>query len=167
MTAYEVGQRVQEYIRQASPIFEPLEDEDNGAVCEATFELMMRAGAFGSVEDIPESIRGSDIAFRFESPLHDAVERKKGQTFMEAAALIGQALPLDPTVSADVDVREAFRDVLSSIGVPAKWMRDEDEADKRLAEMQAQQEAEQLLAQLGQGADIAKTVGEAGRAMAA
>lgn len=167
MTAYEVGQRVQEYIRQASPIFEPLEDEDNAAVCETTFDLMMRAGAFGSIEDIPQSIRGQDISFRFESPLHDAVERKKGQAFMETSALIGQAVALDPMIPAEVDIRQAFRDTLAAVGVPAKWQRSETEADEIRAQMEAQQETAQLLAQMGQGAEVARSVGEAGQALAA
>jgi hypothetical protein len=34
MTAYEVGQRVQEYIRNALPIFEPMEMEYNAALCD-------------------------------------------------------------------------------------------------------------------------------------
>jgi hypothetical protein len=34
MTAFEVGQMVQEYIRNALPIFEPMEMEYNGAICE-------------------------------------------------------------------------------------------------------------------------------------
>jgi hypothetical protein len=40
MTAYEVGQRIQEYIRGALPLFEPMEMEYNGALCERTFEIL-------------------------------------------------------------------------------------------------------------------------------
>jgi hypothetical protein len=80
ITAYEAAQRVQDYIRQAAPMFEPLEHEDNGAICETTFELMMSAGAFGSLDDVPQSLRGKDITFRFESPLHDAIERRRGRS---------------------------------------------------------------------------------------
>lgn len=42
MTAHEVGQRIQEYIRGALPIFEPMENERNGQLWERTFKLMMR-----------------------------------------------------------------------------------------------------------------------------
>lgn len=166
MTAYEVGQRVQEYIRHASPLFEPLEDEDNGAMCEATFDLMLRHGAFGSVSDMPQSLRGQDIQFRFQSPLHEAVERQKGQKFMEAKALLADTLALDPTAAANVDITTAFRDVLQSIGVPAKWMRSEQDAQAMVAEQKQQQEAAELIADMGQGAEVAKTMGEAGQAMA-
>lgn len=164
MTAYEVGQRVQEYIRHAAPLFEPLEDEDNAAVCEATFDLLLRHGAFGSIEDMPQSLRGQDIEFKFESPLHEAVERQKGQKFMEAKQLLADTIALDQTVAADVDVRTAFRDVLQSIGVPAKWMRSENEAEEIVAGQQADAEAAKLLETMGAGAEVAKTMGEAGQA---
>lgn len=165
MTAYEVGQRVQDYIRQAAPIFEPLEHEDNGAICETTFELMMKAGAFGSVEDIPQSIRGKDIGFRFESPLHDAIERQKGQKYMEAKAILADAVALDPSALAHFDSTEALRDVLTSIGMPAKWLRSEDEAAEIVQGQQEQAQAQELLATMQQGADVAKTAGEASQAL--
>lgn len=165
MTAYEVGQRVQEYIRQASPIFEPLEHEDNGAVCETTFELMMRNGAFGPVTDIPQSLRGREITFKFESPLHDAVERQKGQKFAEAQQILAQTLTLDPTAAAQLDIKTAFRDVLLSIGMPAKWMRSETQADEIIAQQEEDMQAQQLIEGLGQGAEAAEKIGNAGQSL--
>ena len=167
MTAYEVGQRVQEYIRQAAPIFEPLEHEDNGAVCETTFELMMRVGAFGPVEDIPQSLRGREITFKFESPLHDAVERQKGQKFLEAQQMLAQVLTLDPTATAQLDIRTAFRDVLTSIGMPAKWMRSETEANEIIAEQQEEMQTAKLIEGMGAGAETAKMIGDAGQSLGA
>ncbi len=167
MTAYEVGQRVQDYIRQASPIFEPLEQEYNGALCETTFELMMRAGAFGSVSDIPQSIRGRDITFRFESPLHDAIEKQKGQKYLEAQQFLANTLTLDPTAAANLDIKEAFRDVLSSIGMPSKWMRSEEEAEGIIRQQQEELQAQQLIESLGAGAEAATKLGEAGQALEA
>jgi hypothetical protein len=167
MTAYEVGQRVQEYIRHAAPLFEPLEDEDNGAVCESTFDLLLRGGAFGSVQDMPQSLRGQDIEFRFESPLHEAIERQKGQKFMEAKALLADTLALDPTAGAHIDIRTAFRDVLGSIGVPAKWMNSETEADEIIAGQQEKIAVAETIETLGAGAEAARTMGEAGQALAA
>jgi hypothetical protein len=165
MTAYEVGQRVQEYIRQATPLFEPLEDEDNGATCEATFELLMRHGAFGPVEDIPQSIRGKDIKFQFESPLHDAIERQKGAKFMEASGLLAQVAQVEPSASSNLDIGTAFRDVLLSIGLPAKWVRSEDQVAAMAQAEQQKQAAAELVQALGAGADVAQKIGDAGAAL--
>ena len=161
MTAYEVGQRIQEYIRQAAPIFEPVEAEYNGALCEATFDLMMRNGAFGPAQDIPESIRGKDIQFRFQSPLHEALERQKGQKFSEVKQILADTLALDPTAASQINIKEAFRDVISSIGAPAKWMRSETEVAEIDAAVAEQEQTEQLLQTMGQGAQVAEQIGKA------
>lgn len=163
MTAFEVGQRVQEYIRQALPLFEPMESSYNSPLCENTFGIMMRMGAFGSPYDMPKELHGQDIEFTFESPLHDAVEREKGQRFLEAKSMLAQAIELDPNAADMIDASVALRDVLESIGVPAKWTRSEEEVNQRASQrLQAQQSAE-LLAQMQQGADVAKTLNEAGQ----
>jgi hypothetical protein len=159
MTAYEVGQRVQEYIRQALPIFEPMENEYNGALCERTFDVLLRNGAFGPIDLIPQSIRGAEIEFRFESPLHEAVERQKVQVFGVASNLLAQAAALDPAASFVVDAKVALRDALSGGGVPISWTRSEDEVEQMAADQAAQQQAQQTLAAMQQGADVAQKLG--------
>lgn len=161
MTAFEVGHRVQEYIRQALPLFEPLESEYNAPVCELTFDIMLDAGALGSPFSLPDELQGEGVEFSFESPLHEAIEREKGQRFLEAGSMLAQALQLDPGSRHVVDIRTAFRDVLQGIGVPASWTRSLGEVDKLVAADEQQQQTAQLLAGLQQGADVAKTLKEA------
>ena len=161
MTAYEVGQRVQEYIRQAMPLFEPMEGEYNAPLCENTFAIMLRAGAFGSVMDMPQELRGTEYEFAFESPLHDATERQKGQRFLEAKSMLAEAVALDPGAASLVDVKVALRDVLQAINVPAKWTRSETVVAEMEAQAQQQQQAAQLLDQMQKGSDVAKTMAEA------
>lgn len=162
MTAYEVGQRIQQYIRDALPLFEPMEMEYNGAICEETFKLLFRNGAFGSPFDLPKKLQGSNIEFRFESPLHEAIEREKGNTFMEAQGFIASAVQLDQSTAMIVDVKQALRDVLDAIGVPAKWVNSEEEVAAAAKAAQQQQQAAQLLANMQQGATVAKTLSDAG-----
>lgn len=161
MTAYEVGQRVQEYIRQAMPLFEPMENEYNAPLCDLTFDLMMQAGAFGSVFDIPEGLQDMDVDFVFESPLHDAVEREKGQRFLEAGSMLAQAAQIDTSAVFIVDVKKAFRDVLQGIGVPAAWTRSETEVKKREDEQAQALQTQQLLANMQQGADVVQKLSSA------
>ncbi len=165
MTAYEVSQWVQDFIRQTTPLFEPLEHEDNGAMCETTFELMLQRGAFGAYEDIPQSIRGQEIGFRFESPLHDAIERQKGNTFAEALGLTTQTIAVDPTAIAHVDFAVAFRDTLSSVGVPAKWIRSEKDAAAMIEANKEQEEVAQVVEDVQAGATAAQAVGLADQAL--
>lgn len=165
MTAYETAQRVQEYIRDALPIFEPMEYDYNGNLCEMTFETLMRNGAFGPPDIMPESLSGREIKFKFESPLHAAEDRLKGQQFMGALGLIGQALGIDPTAANVMKIKDGLKDAVMGSGVPAAWINSEEEImqlDQAAAE---QQQAQQLMAGLQQGAEIAKTAGEAGEAI--
>jgi len=161
MTAYEVGQRIQEYIRQAMPLFEPMEAEYNAPLCDITFSKLMRAGAFGSPLDMPEELRNQDVEFAFESPLHDAVEREKGQRFLEAGQLLAAAQGQDPSSIHVVDAVTALRETLIAVGTPAKWIRSEALVAERIAKEQQQQEMAQTLSTMEQGAGVVKTLSEA------
>lgn len=167
MTAFETGQRIQEYIRNALPLFEPMEMEYNGALCEDTFEELLRLGAFGQPDDIPESIRGADIRFKFESPLHEAIERKKGTQFLEAKQLVREAIEVDPSTLATINWRVALRDALKGIGIAAKWERDEKDVEAFAKEQAAQQQAEKLTQQVASAADAGASLGEAQQALQA
>jgi hypothetical protein len=165
MTAYETGQRIQEYIRNALPLFEPMELEYNGALCEDTFDALMRAGAFGAPNDIPASIRGAQVRFQFESPLHQAVERQKGAKLQEAEQLLASVVQIDPGAAGIVDAKEALRDALEGIGVPAKWLRSQDEVDAMAQQAAQEQQAQKAAAIVGQGAQLAQQVGAAQQAL--
>lgn len=162
MTAYEVGQRIQQYIRDALPIFEPLEMDYNAELCDQSFELLWRSGTFGSRLSWPKTLqRETDIEFHFESPLHDAIEQQKGQLLMQGEGLMASAMKLDPSVAAIIDSRTALRDALNGIGVPARWMRNEADV-KAIDDQQAQEaQAQKLLAAAQQAGAAAKDFGAA------
>ena len=166
VTAIEVRQRTEQYIRQALPIFEPMEMDYNAGLCEDTFTLLLRNGAFGSPLDWPKSLLGADISFTFESPLHDAIEQQKGQVWMEGQQMLATAIQMDPTVANIVNGKVGFRDVLGSIGWPGKWMRNEADVEQIEAGQKAQAQAAQLLGAMEQGASAAKDLGAAQASMA-
>lgn len=159
MTAYEVGQRVQEYIRHALPLFEPMEDDYNGRLCENTFELLQRAGAFGRPDQVPRSIQGAGIKFTFESPLHEATEKQKVGQFMEAQQILAAAVNLDPTTAFIVDGQKATRETLEAV-VPNGWLKKEEDVEKDLKQQQADANTQQMLDQMEQGSTIAKNIGD-------
>ena len=159
MTAYEVSQRTQEYIRHAMPLFEPIETEYNAPLCDTTFSILLRFGVFGPAYEIPRELQGREIEFTFESPLHDAIERAKGQRFLEATSLVSTAVGGDQSSVYVLDVKKGLRDALQSSGVPAAWLRTEAEVDAAVKRDTEQQEAQQFLEQMQQGANVAKTIG--------
>lgn len=159
MTAYEVGQRVQEYIRQALPLFEPMEHDYNGRLCETTFELLQRAGGFGRPDQIPKAIQGAEIKFTFESPLHEATEKQKVGQFMEAQQILAASINLDPSTAFLIDGKKATRDTLGAV-VPNDWLKTEADVDAELKQQQDAANTQQMLNQMQQGATIAKDLGD-------
>jgi hypothetical protein len=166
MTAFETGQRVQEYIRQTLPLFEPVETDYNGGLCEVTFDLLLRAGAFGSYQDIPPSIRGEQVQFHFVSPLSEAIDAQKAGKLGIANQIITGLTRYDPTAPQMLDLHTAGRDALLASGVPAKWLRSEKQMQDIAAHQARLAQAQQQLAAMKAGAETVQAMGDAGQSMA-
>lgn len=157
-TAYEVSQRVQQYIREALPLIEPVESEKNGGVWERAFEVLLQDGAFGPMDQIPKSLRGADVRFKFASPLREQIDAAKGQIFLDGLKLIEAGAGLDPAVRGIPDAVDTMRDVLESIGWQAKWMRSKEQvAAAANAEAEAAQ-AQAALDAMQQASGVAKNL---------
>lgn len=122
MTKWEAQQRVEEYIRGALPLFELMEVEYNGGLCEETFQQCLDLNLFGPMNDIPAALRGQEVRWRFESPLQEAHERAKAQAFMQVANLTQIAAAADPSVIHDVNIGKGLRDAVTGSGAPADWL---------------------------------------------
>ena len=143
-----------------------MEHEYNGQLCEDTFDLLLHAGAFGSIQDMPQELQGREVHFKFVSPLHDAIERKNASIFMETSELLAQAMQLDPTAGFNVDMTGTLRDALSGIGLPAKNLTPLEDVERQIQEaneMAAMQEQAEIAATAG---GAARDVGQAEAAMA-
>lgn len=166
MTAYEVSQRVQQYIRQALPLFEPMESDYNGQLCELDFDLLRRAGAFGSPWMIPRSLQGARTSFSFVSPLHDAIESQKTGKFLEMGQLLAQAVQMDKNAAAIPDAVVAFRDALAGAGIPAKWTRPEYVVQQMRDAAEQQQRTQELMQGLLPASEAALNLGKASKTAA-
>jgi len=167
MTAFETGQRVEEYVRAALPLFEPMEHEYNGQLCEDTFDGLLRAGYFGSVQDMPRDLQGQAVHFLFESPLHDAIERKEASVFMESADLIERAMAFDPSAGVHLDTGSQLRAALEGVGCEAKHMRTEKQAAEILAAQAERAEMEEQVELAKGGATAARDAAQATQALEA
>jgi hypothetical protein len=166
MTAYETGQRIQEYIRGALPLFEPLEDTYNGELCEQTFDMAMEVGAFGNVRDFPRDLQGRDVKFEFSNPLQEAMETKKVGKWREALALTAESMQIDPSLVGILKPAVGLRDALEGGGVPMNWISSEEEMEAAmLASEQAKAQAQQM-AQMQQMAEVAEKAGKANKSFA-
>lgn len=167
MTAFETAKRVEEYIRGALPLFEPLESDYDGQVCEETWDLMMRSGGFGSPFEMPQSLRGAPIDFKFESPLHEAIERQKAIRWVEAKQIVLDAAQIDKSAIALLDAKKALRDVLQSLRTPQLWIRDEVAVRDIEDATASLQQSQQALAALETSSAAAANIGAANQSNAA
>lgn len=147
MTAYEVQERMKQYRRETLPLFAPIEADYNGQLCEIAFEQAMNAGFLGSPMDIPDSLKGQDIQFKFNSPLSAADEEKKAQLFQQVSAMLGEIANIPQSSAGDqLNLEVAMRDAIQGIGAPQYWLASPKQV---LAKQQAraQQQQAALLAQ--------------------
>jgi bacterioferritin-associated ferredoxin len=166
MTAFEVGKRIEEFIRNALPLFEPMETDYNGALMLQDFYLLQRGGAFGPESAMPESLRSDGIEFEFESPLNEAQDRILGQKLLEAKGIAVEMEPLDPLAIKRINWRKAQKDALHGIGTPADWLVEDADLDKMEEQAQAAQQAQELAETVAIGAQVAQQVAGADQMMA-
>lgn len=164
MTATEIRARMEEYIRTALPLFEPMETEYNGQLCEKTFNLLMDENAFGDIREWPREMFGEEIHWQFNSPISQAQRRQDAATLQEVIALLGVAAQVDPSVSGTINMPVAFLDAARGLGAKGEWLVSEDEAKQAKESASEDMAMQQGLSQLGAGADAAKKLGEAANA---
>jgi len=124
---------------------------------------MEEMGAFGSPREMPSSLQGADVSFRFASPLHDAIEQQKAQKFLEMRALLSEAVQMDRTAIALPDTITAFRDALHASKIPSKWIRTETTVAQMKAAEEAQQQAQAQLDSQEQGSEVTKNLASAAK----
>lgn len=163
MTAYEASRLWDEFIRESLPLFEPVEGEYNGSLCDGTFEDLLHHGTFGSVEDMPQILRGRDISWQFDTPITVAAERALTGAFSSMVQTLVQGGQVDPTVMLNADMHQATRDAISGGGAPTKWLRTPQQVQKLQEQEQQQQAAAAAAQQVAEGADVASRVGDAAR----
>jgi hypothetical protein len=165
MSQMEVSQRVSEYVRGALPLFEPLEAEYNAGLMNLAFDVGFANGLFGRAEDIPESLLGQNISFKFTNPLRDATDRVKGQMLMESAAVLQNMAAFDPSAPSILDAKEAARDVIDGIGAPRKWFRTREEVDAMTEEANQKQALMETIGAAQAGGEAAEQIANAGAAI--
>lgn len=149
-TASEWNDRMQAYRLGVIPILQPVLDEDSAKTCDLTFDILAENNFFGSPEDIPEEIQGSDIEFEFRSPLTQTENEKVASTFLSSLEIVANAMGLDPTAGENFNVHAGLRDALEANSAKQHWITEKREVEKKLAQHQVQQEVMQA-AEMMQG----------------
>lgn len=179
MTAFEVNERISEYIRSVGPVIEPFQD-DNARTLDASFTMNLRLENFGPLESIPPELRGADVIWEFDGPLQMAYKRQKLGRAKEVVAWIEPLAKLAPVYPpaaraiGNIGLDKITRDAVEFIGKEDGWLVDLDKlAAEREGEDQAMQQqaavaqAGQAIAGVGAAADLAPKLALANQAIPA
>jgi hypothetical protein len=161
MTAFEASKLWDEFIRQSLPLWEPVQAEYNEALCDGTFEDLLNRGAFGTVQDMPQILRGREITWTFDTPITVAAEKALTSSYQTMLQMITEGAQVDPKTALIANVPLAARKASEGAGVEAEWLRSEDEFNKLVAQASQQQAAAQQADQVAHGVDVATRVANA------
>jgi hypothetical protein len=162
MTAFEVRRRLEEHIRSASPIFEPMEHQYNAPLCEGVFQVLSDYRAFPFMQEMPEELLGMETEFTFRSPLADFADQRDAEIYVDGLTrILLPAAQIDPSQVENVDLTQSTRDALRAIGYKAKWFKPVDAVKQRQEEMAKAATMQKGMETLGGAAQIAETGGNA------
>lgn len=169
MTAYEVGRRLEDHVRNLLPLFEPMQIEYNTKLLDKSYATLSNMKVFktdgsNGTPPLPQALAAADVTWTFESPIQSAQDQILVEYFKGALELVGLGMQAGATANP-LKTDKALRDAVRGMGTPATWRKDQAEFDQeaqQLAQQKAMMEAAQ---QLGGAAQIAKTAGEAGSAL--
>jgi hypothetical protein len=145
MTLGEFTQRFKIALRDAAPVFEPIESEYS-LMMEGVFDLMLNAKGpaepWGVFTPAPQEIQGAEFRYEFQTALTEAfndLRRIEGKDAIEQYLLLKQMQ--DPAAD-NINVDQIIRD--GQANLPPKWTRPEkDVAIMREERAKAAQEAEE------------------------
>jgi hypothetical protein len=155
-TATEINARLDQYLRQAAPVFSRLEAAYNAGIINRVFSILLREGAY---PDPPEELQGEEIEFEYESPIKAAREKAEALKILEGIQM-GLGGPdamfakMKPEILDNIDPDVLFRYILMRADVPEIVMTP-------LQKMLEQREQRAKEMQMAKYAELAKTAGPA------
>jgi hypothetical protein len=165
MTATEVIQRQQEFIREIGAVFGRLETDYIAPIVERTFNILLRRSAAnnwqGPFPQPPASLQGRDVEFKFTSPITRAKQQIESAQVQQFIARVFGLAQADPSALDSIDIDAAIRFDAEANDIQPTILRP-PEAVQQLRQQRAQQvQAQEQAAQVQQAADIGKTTAEA------
>jgi len=159
MTATEIMERKEEFVRVIGPVFGRLEADYTGPLVERVFNILLRNGAFGQM---PEVLAGTSVKFEYASPL------SKAHKLIEVGALTKTGQDLLPLVQIKPEIMDNFdadkitRDVAEANGMPLTWLVGKEGVEETRGQATQALEAAQSAEQAQQLVDGAAKLNQAG-----
>lgn len=155
MTATESGIRLDEFRRAALPFFSPIESEHHAPMLDGALEMAVNLRAIDPSE-LPEDLHGTQVRYRFRTPLNEAEGQKAIAAFQQMTANVGAAMNIDASIKDMFDWAQAAIDAVQGAGPAAvRWVRDEKEVEARKEQNKKMADLQTAGAAVQQGAAVA------------
>lgn len=163
MTATEIIERKEEFIRTIGPTFGRLEADYTGPLIDRVFNIMLRASVDArgnwlegaALPEPPDVLRGRDIAFEYASPVEKVRKQIEAHAAQRTFEVVAPIVEARPDVLDNFDFDEISRDIATANGGPARWLVPKDVRDQRRQQRAEQQQSMQQLAAVEQMAKTA------------
>lgn len=124
MTATEVLERKEDFLRTMGPVFGRLESDYLAPIVERSFRLMWRAGQFPS---LPDSLAEVGIKFEYASPLERARKQFETAGFGRIYEIVTPLASVQPDLLDNFDGDAIVRGAPETFGLPQKWIRPQEQ----------------------------------------
>jgi len=151
MTATEVLERKQEFMRTVGPTLGQLEPDGPAVITTRSFSIMQRAGA---LPPAPESLI-SGVSFTYGSTIERVAKQIEAAALPRAIEIMGPLVQANPDMLDHLDTDAIARDVPEAVGLPQRWLRPLAEVERRRGLAAQAQQAQLALAGADQVAGIA------------
>ena len=158
MTATEVIERKEEFIREIGPVFGRLESDYLAPMIERAFMVMLRSGSFG---EIPEVLSQQNVRFEYESPVKKIREQAEAAAARMWATETMAYAEMFPEALDNVSVDDLVRFGHSALNLPARLVVPMEQIVQTRRARAEQQQAQAQMAAIAQAAEIANTGGQA------
>lgn len=161
MTATEILERKEEFVRTIGPVFGRLETDYIGAIVERVFAVMSDIpGAFAPFPDVGD--REVKLTFRYLSPMQQARKQLEMASFGRSLEILMPLMEVDPGVIDNFDTDEIVRDMPEAGAFPQSWLRSEAEVEAK----RAAREQEKQAALAAEAAKVAGPIGAGAKGLA-
>jgi len=153
MTATEIIQRKDEFVRELGAVFGRLEADYNQPIAERSFNVMLRGGAF---LPIPEVLAGQRIKFEFELPITKVRKQVEAAAARMWAMEIMEFSNIKPEARHLININALAKFSHQALNLPHEILNSQEEVDALVQQDQQQMQAQQEMAAMEQMAKAAE-----------
>lgn len=157
ITAREVAEKHEEKLLMLGPVLERLHTELLDPLIDRTFNILQQNGV---LPPAPPELANRELNVEYVSVLAQAQRLVATGAIDRLVQFVGQASALWPEARHKVNINQGVDEYAESLGVDPAMVRSDEQVQAMMEQDAKQAQAQQMMEQAQQGANIAKTASE-------